>query len=193
MGVTLLLALLAGEVLGAAVKPGDLTFAAVSDPVQSLMSVTVPLLGILVVRDRERLLSTLWAVVLLAAGLGAFGAVWCAAVTTRGSAPDPWRHAATIALGSVLVQVLAVLVGTGLGRLVRPVPLAFLATFVPLLLWLALSAAPGSAEDWLTPYPTARHLLSGDMSRPAWPQWLTVFLIWGVALNVLGAKRPWQT
>jgi hypothetical protein len=193
VGVTLVLALLAAEALGEVLKPEELTFAAISDPVQSLMSVTVPLLGILVVRDQARLLPTLLAVALLAAALGALGAVLCAAVTTRSDAPDPWRHAPTIALGSVLVQVLAVLVGTGVGRLVRPVPLAFLATFVPLLLWLALRAAPGSAQDWLTPYPTARHLLSGDMSGMAWPQWLAVFLLWGVALNAAGAGRSWQT
>ncbi len=89
-------------------------------------------------------------------------------------------------VGGVLVQVIAQLVGTGLGLLLRPVPVAFVATFLPLVLWLALGAA-GGLREWLTPYATARHLLSGDLDAQAWLRVLTVVLLWPAALNVAGA------
>ena len=76
---------------------------------------------------------------------------------TRGGMP------ATVALGGVLVQVLAHSVGTGSGLLLRPVVVACLATIVvPLGLWAVLGGIdvlqPAQA---FTPYATVRNLLSG--------------------------------
>ena len=124
---TLLLGAATAATLAAA---GERTFAALNDPVQSLMSVTVPLLGILLVQDLRRspgpirLAPTLLAAVLVAAAVGAFGVTACATALVV-TAQDPWRHAASIAVGGVLVQMLAQLVGTGTGLLLRSARLAF--------------------------------------------------------------------
>jgi hypothetical protein len=201
VAITVLAGLSAAVAMTAAVPPADRTFAALSDPVQSLMSITVPLFGILLVHDLQlapratRVTPTLVSATLLAAVVGVFGVVICAvalAVAGSGSAQDSWRHAGTIAVGSVLVQVVAQLVGTGLGLLLRSSVVAFLASIVlPLGLWFVLGGVdvlrPGQA--WLTPYATVRNLLSGQMSAVAWAQWLVVVLIWGVGLNVIGAVR----
>ncbi|MEV0128532.1 hypothetical protein AB0H83_08695 [Dactylosporangium sp. NPDC050688] len=185
---TLLLGVAAAAASGAGDGAQDRTFAALSDPVQSLMSALLPLLGILLVRDVRRepagapLGPTLLAAVLVAAAVGLFGAAACAVAV---AGPHPWRHAAPAVVGGLLVQVIAQLVGTGLGLLLRPVPVAFVATFLPLVLWLALGAA-GGLREWLTPYATARHLLSGDLDAQAWLRVLTVVLLWPAALNVAG-------
>ncbi|NES31691.1 hypothetical protein GCE86_03130 [Micromonospora terminaliae] len=199
LAVTLLLGLLAAAGLALAGPTGDRTLGKLSDLVQSLMSVIVPAFGILLARDLKRaagtarLAPTLLAATLLAAAIGLFGLVVCVAALamTTSTAPEPWRHAGTIAAGSVLVQVVAQLVGTGLGLLMRRPALAFAASIVlPLGLWILLGAVdvlrPAQA---LTPYSTVRHLLSGEMSALNWVQWLAVLLIWGVGLNALGAAR----
>ncbi|MGR6316463.1 hypothetical protein Q2K19_10740 [Micromonospora soli] len=199
LAITLLLGLLAAVGLALAGPSGDRTFAKLSDPVQSLMSVIVPAFGILLARDLRpasgaaRYTPTLLAATVLAALVGLFGFLVCAAalMATASSAQDPWRHVGTIAIGGVLVQVVAQLVGTGLGLLLRRPAIAFIASIVlPLGLWFLLGAVdvlrPAQA---LTPYSSARHLLSGQMSALNWVQWLAVLLIWGVGLNTLGAAR----
>jgi hypothetical protein len=201
VAITLLVGLSAAVAVTAAVQPGNRTFATLSDPVQSLMSVVVPLLGILLARDLWRaprtcrLTPTLLAATLLAAVIGVFGVWVCAtalAVAPAVTGQDPWRHAGTIAVGGVLVQVVAVLVGTGLGLLLRSPVVAFLASMVlPLGLWLVLGGVDvvRPAQAWLTPYAAARNLLSGRMSAVTWTQWLVVLLLWGVGLTATGAAR----
>ena len=187
--------LVATLLVGAATAFGaaDRTFAGLSGPAQSVMSATVPLLGILLVHDlrrsdlRTRLAPTLLAAVMVAAGVGVLGVLFCAASLAFKASAGAWDHAATVAVGSVLVQILAQLVGTGMGLLLRSPWAAFPATFLPFAVWLALS--PVDEWRWLTPYETARHLLSGQMSTQAWLQWLVVLLVWGVALNAFGAVR----
>jgi hypothetical protein len=100
-----------------------------------------------------------------------------------------WHHVGTIAVGSVLVQVIAQLVGTGLGLLIRSAVVAFIASIVlPLGLWVVLGATQTlrPAQAWLTPYATAQNLLSGQMGPVNWAQWLVVLLVWGVGLNAAG-------
>ncbi|MBQ0901459.1 hypothetical protein [Micromonospora sp. U21] len=196
---TLLAGLLAAIALTAAMDPADRTFAGLSDTVQSLMSVATPLFGILLVRDLRRapdavrVIPTVLAVGLPAVVIGVVGVLICAAtlaLTPAGIADDPWRHAGTIAVGSVLVQIVAGLVGTGLGLLVRPPVVAFLGTIVlPLGVYALLGAVDAlrPAQAWLTPYGSVRNLLSGDMTVLRWAQWLCVLLIWGVGLNAAGA------
>ncbi|MFD2765935.1 hypothetical protein [Micromonospora eburnea] len=199
LAVTLLLGLLAAAGLALGGPPGDRTFANLSDPAQSLMSFVVPAFGILLARDLKRasgatrLTPTLLAAALFAAAVALFGVLVCATAltVTTSSAQDPWRHVGTVAVGSVLVQLVAQLVGTGLGLLMRRPAIAFAATIVlPLGLWSLLGAIdllrPAQA---LTPYSSARHLLSGQMSALNWVWWLAVLLIWGVGLNALGAAR----
>ncbi|RKN52858.1 hypothetical protein D7193_23870 [Micromonospora costi] len=200
VAVTLLLGVLAGVGVTAATPAGERTFAALADTVQSLMSVTVPFLGILLAHDLRRapgtarLAPTMVAATLVAAAVGVFGVLVCAAalvLAPGGTAADTWRYAGTIALGSVLVQVVAQLVGVGLGLLLRSFVVAALASIVlPLGLYALLGVdALRPAQGWLTPYATVRNLLSRDMDAVRWAQWLVVLLLWGVGLNAVGAAR----
>ncbi|TNH30150.1 hypothetical protein FHG89_08890 [Micromonospora orduensis] len=196
---TLAAGLLSAVALVAAADPADRTFAAISDTAQSLMSVLTPLFGILLVRDLRRapdtigVVPTVLAVLVPAVVVGVGGVLVCAAtvaLTPAAVADEPWRHAGTVAVGSVLVQGVAGLVGTGLGLLLRSTVLAFVATIVlPLGLFGLLGAVDGlrPAQPWVTPFGSVRHLLSGEMSVLRWVQWLCVLLIWGVGLNALGA------
>ncbi|WP_433131694.1 hypothetical protein ACQPWW_10945 [Micromonospora sp. CA-240977] len=195
---TLVAGLLAAVALVAAVAPADRTFAELSGTVQSLMSVGTPLFGILLVRDLRRgairvpVLPTVLAVGLPAAVIGVVGVLICAvtlALTPVDVADEPWRFAGTVAVGSVLVQIVAGLVGTGLGLALRSTVVAFLATIaLPLGLFALLGAdALRPAQPWLTPFGSVRYLLSGEMSALRWVQWLCVLLIWGVGLNAVGA------
>jgi hypothetical protein len=197
LAVTLGLGLLAAVAAHFTGPAASRSFASVSGVVQSLMSVAVPLIGILLVGDVRRgprparLVPAWLTAVSLAAAVGVVGIV-ISAVTlllARETATDPWARAGTIAVGSVLVQVVAVLVGSGLGLLIRSSVLAFIATIVlPLALWFALGAV-GAAREWLTPYAAAQNLLSGEMTALTWAQWCVVALLWGVGLNALGAAR----
>ncbi|MFG1652383.1 hypothetical protein ACGFIE_20890 [Micromonospora sp. NPDC049275] len=195
---TLLAGLLTAVALVAAAAPAERTFTELSGAVQSLMSVVTPLFGVLLVRDLRRapatvgVLPTALAVVLPAAVIGVVGVLVCAATLALAPttvADEPWRHAGTVAVGSVLMQILAGLVGTGLGLLLRSPTSAFAATIVlPLgVLGLLEVVQAGAAQPWLTPLGSARNLLSGEMSLLRWVQWFCVLLIWGVGLNAVGA------
>jgi hypothetical protein len=138
---------------------------------------------------------TLLAAVLLAAIIGVVGVLVCAAalvLAPSGAAQDAWLNAGVAAAGGVLVQVVAQLVGTGLGLLLRSFVGAALASIaVPMGLWLLLGSVDvlRPAQGWLTPYATVQNLLSGQMSPLRWAQWLVVALIWGVGLNAVGVAR----
>lgn len=201
---TLLLGLITAVGVAAAADPADRTLATLSDPTQSLMSVVVPCLGILVARDLRgssrpvRVTPTLTAAALLAVAIGMVGFLVCAAALAAvpSGAPDPWRSVGTIALGSVLVQIVAQLLGTGLGLVLRRHVVAFLVSIVlPLGLWFLLGAVDvlRPAQPWLAPYSSVRNLLSGEMSAVTWAQWLVILLIWGVGLNAVGAARLKRT
>ncbi|MEU5784421.1 hypothetical protein [Micromonospora lupini] len=196
---TLVAGLLYAVALVAAAPRADRTFAALSGEVQTLMSVLTPLFGVLLVRDRRRasgtvgVVPTVLAVVLPATVIGVAGVLICAAtlaLTPGPVADEPWRFAGTVAVGSVLVQIVAGLVGTGLGLLLRSTVVAFLATIVvPLGLFGLLGAVEAlrPAQPWLTPLGSVRNLLAGDMTLLRWAQWLCVLLLWGVGLNAAGA------
>jgi hypothetical protein len=196
LGLTLLLG-----VLGVAVTPSaDQTFVRLSESAQSLMSVTVAFIGVLMARDVLRSpgpdrLTPMWlAATILAVAVGSFGVVVCAValLAAPGDTPGRWDNALGIAVCSVLVQLLAHLVGTGLGLLLRPAVLACLATIVlPLGLWLVLGSVPvlRPVQEWTTPYAAVQSLFSGRLTILEWMQWSVVALLWGVALNALGAAR----
>jgi hypothetical protein len=124
----LLVTLLAGAGSAAAVAAGtplaDRTFAVISAPTQSLMSVAVPLLGILLISDaRQRhglspIIPTLVAAVATGVAIGLLGFLFClvaTAVAASAAGPSRWSGVGMIALGSALVQVVPSLVGTGSG------------------------------------------------------------------------------
>ena len=205
--------LLAAVALAATTPADDLTFAMLAESAQSLMSVTVPFVTILLARDirsspsapgvgvayvgaeqgqARQAMPTLLAAAMFGAAVGAFGVLACAVSLAVAPASDPWQYAATVAVGSVLVQIVAALIGTGLGLLVRSWAVAFAASIVlPLGLWLLLGAVDAlrPAQPWLTPYASVRNLLSGEMSALAWAQWLVMTLLWPVCLNAAGIAR----
>jgi hypothetical protein len=200
LAVTLFLGLAAAVALAAMGSPADRTFTNLSGPSQSLMSITLPSVGVLLVADLRRaratrLLPTLLAAVLIAVAVGVFGVVTCAvALSLAPTSPDvdPWAQFATIAVGSVLVQLVAQLVGTGLGRLIRPAFVAFVASIVlPLGLWFVLGTTDilRPAQAWLTPFATVQNLFSGERDALGWVRWFVVFLLWGIGLNAAGAVR----
>jgi hypothetical protein len=156
------------------------------------MSVLVPFMAVLLVRDRRRPGPTLATVACYAAAVGAYGSALCAIVVALApaTAAVPWSHAPASAAGGVLVQVVAGFVGAGLGHLIRSAVLADLATIaLPLGLWLLLSPVP-AVRHWLVPYPSVQLLLAGQMTGLAWVQWSVVVLLWCVGLNLIGLARP---
>ena len=199
IAITLLLGVVTAAALSAVLPAGDRTFQAIVSPVHLLMSVTVPFTGVLLARDLRRspvaarVGRTFLIGTLIAAGAGVFGdVVGAVAVAIAPHAADLWHGAGTVAVGGVLVQVLAQLVGIGMGLLLRPVAVACLATIVvPLGLWLLLGAVDAlqPARAWLTPFGSVQNLLSGRMTAVAWAQWLVVLALWGVGLNAAGLAR----
>ena len=199
MVTSLLLGAISAVGVAIAATPTDRTFAAISGPTQSLMSLTLPFLGVLLVRDLRRsaarsVFQSIGAAVLLAVIISLLGVTACAlaaGIVPSAAAEGRWQHAALVVLGSVLVQALAQLTGTGFGLLIRPAVLACLATIViPLGLWLLMGAVPVLRPlQWLTPYVSARHLLAGEMTWLNWGQWLLVVAIWGGGPNLVGAWR----
>ncbi len=198
VAITLLAGLSATLAVAVAAPSPDWTFAALSGPVQSAMSVAVPFFGVLLAGDLRRAprpvraAPTLLGALSVAAVAGVFGTLICVvmlAVSEPDAAHTPWSHVGTIAAGGVLVQMTAQLAGTGLGLLLRPPVVAFLATIVlPMGLWAVLGAVDvlRPAQGWLTPHPSVQNLLSGPMTPFMWGQWLTVLLIWGAGLNAVG-------
>lgn len=199
---TLVLGIVVAVLVVAAAPPAERTLAVVTAPAQSLMSVLVPLVGILLVADLRgrgraaRVAPTLLAGLVVAAVIGVVGFGAGAVVVAVGSgAPGRWADAGLLALGSVLVQCVALLSGTGLGLLIRHRGLAFLATIViPLGLWLLLGTTTvlEPLRGWLTPFESARRLLAAAMTPLRWVQFLVMLVVWDGGLNVAGIRR-WRT
>jgi hypothetical protein len=200
IGWTLVIGALAAVALGMELPPEERTMAEISGPTQLLMSVTVPILGVLLVQDLPRpssrtvLLRSIAAAAAVAVLFACFGIAICGLVSALVDSQAPggrWQYAGTVVLGSVLVQCLAQLSGTGLGMLVRRPVLACLLTIAPLGVWaiLGISDSLRPAQAWLTPLPSAGNLLAGDMGPVHWAQWVVAATIWGLGLNALGLRR----
>jgi hypothetical protein len=201
LAVTLLGGVGGAIAVAAGVAPAERTFALISGAAHSLMSVGVPILGVLLVAGLRRpagrtaVLRTVGTALGLALLVAAIGVLVCVAVTAIAPSAAPggrWANAGVVALGSLLVQGVAMLVGTGLGLLLRRRTVAASATIVlPLGLWALCGALPAlrPVQPWITPFPSAQHLLSGEMSPIRWAQWTAVLAIWGVGLHVLGLAR----
>lgn len=215
LAVTLLLGAFVAVAMAVAAPPADRTFARVCGLVQILMSVPLPFVGVLLSSDLKRGEHGLRPapVALAAAGLAAAVALVGAALSALaltltvpgaegsngagGAAVALWAHAAMVVLGSVIVQLVAQFVGTGLGLLISHRAVAMAATIVvPLGLLLVLGAvAPlRPAQPWLVPYPSAQQLLTGEMSTVTWARLLVVIVLWDVGLNLLGIRLlGWRT
>jgi hypothetical protein len=164
-------------------------FRDVLEPVQLAMSVLVPFFGVLAVTGLHRpgadrrLAPRLLTAVGLAIGFALIGVLPAAVATgwAGGAWPSGPRAAALVA-GAVLVQVIAQLVGTGCGLLLRRPAVAMAATIVVPMTVTAVLGAIGVAE-WLTPYGNARALLAGAPTAGL----ALVVLLWCVIPNVVGA------
>ncbi|HWD06028.1 MAG TPA: hypothetical protein VG674_26655 [Amycolatopsis sp.] len=169
---------------------GSPTFADLSSPVQGVLAIVVPFTGVLAADSRYPVGRTLAAASVVGAGAGVFGAAVCAMAAATSPALFVWHGAALVVAGSVLVQVVAQWVGTGLGFLIRHRLTACLASVVlPLALWFVLGVIHPPLQPWLTPYPSVRHLLSGSMSAAEWAQCGVVAVLWGIGLSAAGAGR----
>ena len=203
LGNALVVTLLIGVVSAVAVTAGlsaeQRTLTALTAPVQSLMSVTAPLVGIALVSPAHRspagwrLARPLLTAVAVAVVVGIFGSFLCAAalVLAPSAAADRWSHLPASVLGAVLVQVVAQLVGTGLGLLIRRRLLAFVASIViPLGAWFILGAVDGlRPARALTPFGQVPVLLAGQLTGAPWGHWVVMVLIWCVGLNCAGVLR----
>ena len=204
--VLLVLTLTLGPALGAALAflgpPAERTFAVVQGTTQLVISVLLPLVGILLAADVRRagatsVVPTCLAAAAIAVKVAVIGLLVAVVATSAapGITPGRWDGAASPAVGGVVVQVVCVLSGVGLGLLLTRPWVAFVASAaVPLGLYAALRAVPPlhGARDWLTPYASAQHLLSGATTPVNWAQAAVVFLLWGVALPVVATARVRQ-
>lgn len=198
--ITLVLGLLPGVAIAATTPSSELTFGLLTPPVQSLMSVTLPFLGVLLVTDLHRdtagvvrIPPKLLAATALAVACAIFGIGVCtvAVMVSSSAGPRRWQHLGLLVVGGLAVLVTAQLVGTGLGLVFRSPVVAIVGTVLPLGVFGILGAAAPlrPAQAWLTPFASARNLLSGTMTPESWAQALVVFVLWAVGLNVWGVTR----
>ena len=201
--VLLVLTLALGPAVGVALAflgpPAQRTFAVVQGTTQLVISVLLPFVGILLAADvrrsgATRVVPTCLATAGIAVKVAVVGLLAATVATSAapGITPGRWDGAASLALGGLVVQVVCVLVGVGLGLLLTRPWVAFVASAaVPLGLYAVLGAVPQlhAARDWLTPYASAQHLLSGATTPLNWAQAAVVALLWGVALPALAWRR----
>ncbi|GIM88378.1 hypothetical protein [Paractinoplanes toevensis] len=176
----------------------DTGFRDVLEPVQIAMSVLVPFFGVLAVTglhgppaprpDADRRLTPrLVTAVGLAAGFALSGVLLAAVATgLAGGGWPPASRTAALLVGAVLVQVIAQLVGTGCGLLLRRPGVAMAATIVvPMGVTGLLGAidSGGGLVRWFTPYGNAQALLAGEPTAALG----VVVLLWCVTPNVVGA------
>jgi hypothetical protein len=200
------LSLVTAASLALALPGPQRTFSQTSFLVQSVLSLPLPLVSVLVMTQdvrggpaqpgRPAALAPKYLACVAIALVGAcFGMVLAALASAYPSAvavDDRWRAAVPIALGSVLVQLVAQLCGAGFGLLLRSGLLAMVIdVVVPLGLWVITGLVPAlrGAQEWLTPFASVGHLLSGLMTPRWWAEVAVVVAIWVVALNVAGIAR----
>lgn len=115
--------------------------------------------------------------------LTAIGVAVACALIGFAIAPSP----GSFVVGAVLVQVIAQLVGTGSGLLIRRRWVAMAATIVvPMTVTAALTVVAPDLVRWLTPYGNATSLLAGP---PSFVGLAVVVPLWCVLPNVLGLRR----
>ncbi|MFI5893955.1 hypothetical protein ACIA5D_28030 [Actinoplanes sp. NPDC051513] len=109
-----------------------------------------------------------------------------AALLAGGAWPSAPTAVALVA-GSVLVQVIAQLVGTACGLLVPRPALAMAATIVvPMSVTVVLTAVAPGLVHWHTPYGNAQSLLAGEPDVAAL---CLVALLWCAIPNAVGLTR----
>jgi hypothetical protein len=189
----------------------DHTFSVISFYTQSAISLPLPYVSVLLMtQDFGRRMPTthgpgsssgviiaakLLASMIIAIAGAAYGAL-ISVLGTSAAAPAAaegrWDAIGMIILCSVLVQLIAQLSGAGWGLLLGSSAVAITAdVVVPLGLWIVTGAVPGlqDIQQWLAPFASAQHLLSGHMDAQRWAQVGVIVLVWVITLNVAGILR----
>jgi hypothetical protein len=190
----------------------DHTFATISFYTQSAISLPLPFVSVLLMTQdfglrprsptstsgvsRSALITAKLLASMIIAVTAAFGGVLISVLATSAAARAPgngqWEATGMIILGSVLVQLIAQLIGAGWGLLLGSSALAIAAdVVVPLGLWIVTGAVPGlqGIQAWLTPFASVRNLLAGQMGAQQWAQVAITVLVWVVTLNAAGILR----
>ena len=189
----------------------DHTFSMISFYTQSAISLPMPFVSVLLItQDFGRRMPTtlasgssrdviiaakLLASMIIAIAAAAYG-VLISLLGTTAAVPAAeigrWDAIGMIILGSVLVQLIAQLSGAGWALLLGSTAIAIIAdVVVPLGLWIVTGAIPGlqDIQQWLAPFASAQHLLSGHMDAQHWAQVGVIVLVWVIALNLTGIRR----
>jgi hypothetical protein len=189
----------------------DQSFATISFYTQSAISLPLPFVSVLLMTQdfgRRRgpptstfrtsygamIAAKLLASVIIALAGASYGVLISVLATSAMGTPDErrWHATGMIILGSVLVQLIAQLIGAGWGLLLGSSVLAIAAdVVVPLGLWIVTSAVPGlqGIQASLAPFASVRNLLSDNMGAQLWAQVAVIVLVWVVTLNAAGILR----
>jgi ABC-2 type transport system permease protein len=203
VGIALLTALTGGA--------KDHTFQNSASGVEGVTSLLLPVVGILLVTSewsqrtalqtfalvprRNRIITAkLLAGSALAILVAAVGLVLSVLVTTLATHPasGTWHLAGQVALGSVLVQVISLLMGMAFGLLLLNTAAAIVVNFVVPLAWAVVASsvtALHGVQPWLDSTQPSTYLLKGDLTPSHWAQIGVNTLVWVVALLVAGLVR----
>ncbi len=189
----------------------DHTFQDMASGVEGVISLLLPVVGILLVTSewsqrtalqtfalvprRNRVVAAkLLAGCALAVAVAVVGLVLSVLATIVASHPagGSWHLAAQVALGSVLVQVVSLLMGMAFGLLLLNTAVAIVVNFVVPLAWAALSTAISALhglQPWLDSTQPSTYLLEGDLTARHWAELGVTTLVWVVALLAAGLVR----
>jgi ABC-2 type transport system permease protein len=192
-------------------KAGDHTFQNISSAVEGSTSLLLPVIGILLVTSewsqrtalqtfalvprRNRIMAAkLLAGSALAVAVAVVGLVLSVLATATASHPagGSWHLAAQVALGSVLVQVISLLMGMAFGLLLLNTAAAIVVNFVGPLAWAVLASSVNAlhgVQPWLDSTQPSTYLLEGDLTPSHWAQIGVNTLVWVVALLAAGLVR----
>jgi len=121
-------------------------------------------------------------------------AIGATAVTSHPSGPHPgtWHHAAAVIIGSLVVQVLYVLLGIGFGLLFLNTPFAIVVYFALPTAWSILTGsvkALDSVGKWANPSTAWGHLTDENVGGTLWLKAAVAAAIWVVVPLVAGTVR----
>lgn len=189
----------------------DHTFQSITSGVEGVVTLLLPVVGILLVTSewsqrtalqtfalvprRNRVIAAkLLAGGILAVAVALVGLVLSVAATAFASHPDSgtWHLAAQVVAGSVLVQLISLLMGMAFGLLLLSTAAAIVVNFVVPLAWAVLASsvhALHGVQPWLDSTQPSTYLLEGDLTPAHWAQIGTNALVWVVALLVAGLVR----
>jgi ABC-2 type transport system permease protein len=189
----------------------DHTFKDMASGVEGVISLLLPVVGIMLVTSewsqrtalqtfalvprRNRVVAAkLLAGSVLAVAVAAVGLVLSVLATILASHPagGTWHLAPQVALGSVVVQLISLLMGMAFGLLLLNTAAAIVVNFVVPLAWAALSTVIdvlNPLQPWLDSTQPSTYLLEGHLTARHWAEVGVTTLVWVVALLAAGLLR----